>query len=188
MSLFGSVIGIAAPLIGAYLGGPVGAAAGKVVASKFAPRPAALIGGPAPGYPGAVRTATPMKPPLRSIAPAGARAGLAAGRSIDAMGVVRSVTGKLLGVMKGVGTMVSRKKIVRLAKTVGIEVAAATLGVTALIVAQMVMDDQASPKRQRGISASDVKCTRRTVGKIRTITRSLVDSGICKPRAPSRKC
>src|SRR5574341_1475610 len=162
MSLFKSILGAAAPIIGTALGGPVGGMVGGIVGRAMAPTPtmpARLIGPPAmPG--GGSRTAAPkppMRPPVRTVPAAGARAGIgSSGRTIDPMGVVRSVSGKILGVMKGVGTMVSRKRIVKLARSVGIEAAAAAIGVTALIVAQMVMDEQAAPKRGRGITARDL--------------------------------
>jgi hypothetical protein len=106
---------------------------------------------------------------------------------IGPRGIVTSATGKILGVMRGT-SLFRNKKVFALAKQVGIDTAAVVLGVTVVEVAQMVFAHQQTlgRRRGRGISGRDVKVTRRTIGKIRTIEKSLAESGICAPRGRGR--
>lgn len=99
---------------------------------------------------------------------------------VGARGLAYSATGKLMGVMRGTA-LFSNKKALRLARVIGIEATAVALGITAADVAQMIVAEAAKgPRRARGISARDVRTTRRTIGKIRSIEKGLRESGICR--------
>lgn len=113
--------------------------------------------------------------------------GAMGGWLIGARGIVTSAAGKILGVMRG-GRLFRNKKVFALAKSVGIDTAAVILGVTTVEVAQMIFAHQETlgRRRARGISGRDVKITRRTIGRIRGIEKSLSESGICAPRGRGR--
>jgi hypothetical protein len=106
---------------------------------------------------------------------------------ISARGIVSTPAGKLLGVMKGT-KLFNSKSIADLAKRVGIDAAAAALGLTAVEVAQLIAShittSSSRRKRGRGISARDVRVTRRTLHKVRSIEHAI--SGACRPRARAR--
>lgn len=105
--------------------------------------------------------------------PIGGMAGLipTIGRVI--VGVIRSKTGKITSVVTAAGKKVSRKNAVKLAKDVGIGVAAATLGISAVEVAEMVLDEASKPRRRRGITARDLSNARRVNCAIARYSRDL---------------
>ncbi len=74
------------------------------------------------------------------------------------------------------------KKIVRSAKQCGIELAAATFGLTVLQVCFLIA--QPPTRRARGISAADLRRTRSTIRKVANISRDL---SAIKPAARRRK-
>jgi hypothetical protein len=208
MSLFGSIVGTA---IGGPWGGLAGTAVDAILGGDSGPSVnitgtplANIFNGPwnaqttgtyddlpvySPGdgamdgsnQGGMIQTAGVIPPAMRAIG--------AMGRYItSARGIVSTFAGKIVGVMRG--TKLFRVQAVAdLAKRVGIDAAAAALGVTAVEVAQMIaahlMQSAARRKRGRGISARDVRCTRRTIHKIRSIEHSL--QGVCRPRTSRRK-
>lgn len=76
------------------------------------------------------------------------------------------------GVIRGVGTasgFVTRRRMVQLAKTIGLEAAAAALGITIVQLAQAVGDEQRRPRRRRGLSGRDIATTRRTIRMIKSM-------------------
>ena len=85
-----------------------------------------------------------------------------------AVGVIRSSTGKISGVRLGSGSFVSRKKVVSMARRVGIEATAVAIGITVADMAEMVVT--APVRRRRGISAADIRRTKRTLRKVCQIT------------------
>lgn len=138
--------------------------------------PAGLMSG-APVGPGGV---TPTANPVVSGVIKGAQV---FGRwLVGARGLAYSAAGRLVGVMRGT-TLFSNKKVLRMARLIGIEATAVALGITAADVASMIVAESAKPaRRARGISGRDVRITRRTIGKIRGIEKGLRESGICRRR------
>lgn len=98
----------------------------------------------------------------------GARAGLGAlgGLAAGAVGVLRSAGGRILGWILPSGRRVGRKAAVAMAKQFGLIAAASALGATVEDLAQAVLDEEAKPRRGRGITASQLRTTTRTIGKI----------------------
>lgn len=92
------------------------------------------------------------------------------------IGVVRSVTGKIIAFVTGAGLRVTRKKAVQLAKEYGPTAAAAALGVTAAdIMEAIITETQTKRRRRRGITARDLTTTKRTMN---TLKRMSEDVGI----------
>ena len=87
------------------------------------------------------------------------------------MGLIRSTTGRISGVRLGSGTFISRKKMVALAKRVGIEAAALALGITVVQLAESIATTPT--RRRRGISAADIRRTRSTLRKVCVLTNDL---------------
>lgn len=134
-----------------------------------------------PGSGSMMRTANPIVPKLLMKPAIGA---FAAARNwlISARGMVSTISGRLLGVMRG-SKLFRSKEVMSMAKLIGIEATAVALGISAVEVAQLIaaqLTQTAGRRRGRGISARDVKVTRRTIGKIRSIERTLSD--VCGPR------
>ena len=99
---------------------------------------------------------------------------------VGARGLAYSATGKLIGVMRG-QSLFRAAKVRKLAQQVGIDAAAVALGITAVDVAQLIATDVGKPKRRsRGISAADMRCTRRTVAAVRGIQKQLTAAGACR--------
>ena len=116
----------------------------------------------------------------------GAVRGTAVAGAALVVGVVRTLAGKARGVRLPNGRFINRRSVVSIAKRIGIDAAAVGLFITAAEVAELIVEDAAAPRRVRGITGADIRATRRTLGKIRSIERQL--SGICPPRrAPARR-
>lgn len=91
----------------------------------------------------------------------------AAGRIIGAgVGVVRSVAGRVTGFILANGRRVSVKDAASLAAQVGIVAAASTLGASPEEVAEAVLQSMKHRGRGRGITAAQLRTTRRTIGKL----------------------
>lgn len=115
-------------------------------------------------------------------------AGLVGGAVRAAAGLVRTAAGKIRGVVLASGRFVSSRKAALLAKRVGIDAAAAALGVSAVELAEMVLAEQerAGRRRSRGVSAADLRRTRRTIGTIERMHRQIV-SACHDARVPTRR-
>ena len=131
----------------------------------------------------------PMPQPTYSMQPAAwpsvAGAGAAGARSLLQMlgggavaaagtAVVRA-GGKLL---TAAGTWVSRKKAVQLAKVLGIQGAATALGIGAVELAEAVLADRNKAGRGKGISAAQLRTTRRTMRTVERMHRQI--QGYCR--------
>jgi hypothetical protein len=101
---------------------------------------------------------------------------------ISARGIARTAAGKIAGVMKGT-QLLRNKQVISLTKQIGIVAAAAALGITANDVAEMILAETGKRRRVRGISGRDIKCTRRTLGKLRSVQRLI---GAAAPRGRAR--
>lgn len=129
--------------------------------------------------PMATPVAFPSLPSLPAIGGAiGGMLGLGAGTAMRAAaGLVRSAAGKIRGVMLSSGRFISSKKGAALAKRVGIDAAAAALGVSAVEMAQMVLDSSASGRgRGRGITAASMRTTRRTIRQVSSLSRQIAQA------------
>lgn len=177
------VVAKAAPtVIGTAIGGPVGGIIGNTLGNALLPMPSA----PSMGAPTASPSAMPGSGGMVQTGATGtwgSLVGKATQWIIGQRGIVSTTAGRLLGVMKGT-RLIRVKQIADLAKRVGLEATAAALGVTVVEVAQLIaahlMSSAAKRKRGRGITGRDVRITRRTIHKIRSIEHSL--SGLCHPR------
>jgi len=156
---FKSIVGVAAPAVGALLGGPVGAAIGTAVASGFASKPAQA----APiGLPSIVG---PSVGPLIGVGRG--LLGPIGGAIIGALGlkelldIARSFTGK----------PVSRQKVVDAVKHCGIALTAQMFGLSETQVCEIVISK--GRRRGRGISAADMRRTRSTIRKVHNISHDL---------------
>lgn len=103
-----------------------------------------------------------------------------------AAGVLRTVAGKIRGVVLSSGRFVSSAKAAALAKRVGMEAAAVALGVSAVELAEMVLADQEkkSRRRGRGVSGADLRRTRRTIRTVERMHDQIVAA--CRPAMPRR--
>jgi hypothetical protein len=81
---------------------------------------------------------------------------------------------------------ISRKRVVAIAKTLGIQGAATALGLGAVEIAQMVLDEDKRKGRRGGITGAQLRTTRRTIGKVERAHRQIV--AMCNTaRVPSRR-
>ena len=73
------------------------------------------------------------------------------------------------------GRNVSRKTVIRMARTCGLEMTAQILSTDVTLICEVV--SKGMPRRGRGISSRDMSRTRSTLGKLNSMQRSL--SGLC---------
>jgi len=173
-----AVRSVAAPIVSAAV--PV---AGPLIGRLIAPTPKvaapqALIGAPPPVGPGGgmIQTAGVPKisaPSMGQMFSQGLR------WLIGPRGIARNATGKIVGVMRGT-QLFRNKRAIALAKQIGMEAAAIALGITVADLAEMFVSEAGKRRRTRGISGRDIKCTRRTLGKLRSVQRMI---GIARPAA-----
>lgn len=119
----------------------------------------------------------PMQAAAAGIQPAffGAAAP-AIGRGAAALG--------LRGAAGAVGRRMTRANAVRLARMVGPHAAAAALGIGVVELAQMMVGDAARRRRGRGITAAQMKTTRRTIRAVERLHDQIVDA--CRDAIPRR--
>jgi len=121
----------------------------------------------------------------RGIFGGGARAGGGALITGGAAGnLVLSSTGRIISVITAGGARIGRKRVVAIAKFLGINGAAAALGIGAVELAQMVVEETGRPRRRRGITARDFATTRRTMTKIKSMHAMLPTRGTSR-RSPT---
>lgn len=90
-----------------------------------------------------------------------------AGAVARAGALIVGAGGRILGLITSAGRRISVAKVAQIAKSFGIQTAAAALGVTAIEVAQAVMQDATKKRRRnRGITPRDMRVTGRTVNKL----------------------
>ena len=85
------------------------------------------------------------------------------------------------------GRNISRRQIIAMARTCGLDQTSSMLNAPLADVCELV--SKGMPRRGRGISSRDMARTRSTLGKLNTMQRSL--SGICpspRRRAPAKRC
>ena len=192
----GSFVGALAPFVGAAFG-PVGAAIGTAVGAGFAPSPQAqsVVGRqtqPVMFIPQQTTSIVPV--PFSSgarFAPQ-PRNGFGTGgfgvqrRRVGLTGAVaRGVTGMfasgfaagavisdiLLRARENSGQRVTKNKIIDSARACGIELTADTFGLSESDVCKVIVAGRS--RRRRGISAADVRRTKRTLRFVRGIKKDL---------------
>jgi hypothetical protein len=107
----------------------------------------------------------------------GRGAGIAArGISRMAGNLVLSASGRIRGLMTQAGQFLSARRVMSGAKVLGLAGAASALGVGVDQLAQIVLQESTRHRRRgRGISASDLRRTRRTVRAITRMHRDLAE-------------
>lgn len=130
-----------------------------------------VTGSQAAVQPAALTTAMPGAFALGPLLGGVGRALGAAGGAV--VGVLRSAGGRVLGWILPSGRRVTRKAAVAMAKQFGLIAAASALGATVEDLAQAVLDEEAKPRRGRGITASQLRTTRRTIGKVERAHKQL---------------
>jgi hypothetical protein len=164
----GSIARVAAPILGAVVGGPAGAligtAIGGGISAGFGPNGVSQAG-PSPLL---STVAFPRIPSLPgpTVQPAGvALAPLVAG---GAAALIRSLLARASAFL---GRQVSASRVLALVREVGIVAAAAALGLTAIEVAQILAVQPR--RRRRGISASNIRTTKRVLRTVHSIQHDL---------------
>ena len=188
---------IAGPVIGAVIGGPAGAVAGSAITAGFAedvavaattgratqPGPISInLGIPSTQFPGFPLAPTSIVPTFRTAGLGGAIIrqipGAVAGagaQSLFGNGAKKSPISDILArARQATGGPVTRNKIIDAAKACGLETAAQTFGLDVRQVCLVVVKGRT--RRRRGVSAADIRRTKRVIGfasKIRKDLKSL---------------
>lgn len=91
------------------------------------------------------------------------------------------VGAKIMGFVLPNGARISRKSAVSLAKRVGIDAAAAALGITAVELAEALLQDAqtTSRRRRKGISYRDLRTTSRVARRLCSMTALLSEATSC---------
>lgn len=191
----GSFLGSVAPFIGAALGGPIGGAIGTGVAAALAPAPrsVAVVGRQTqPVAQGAAATTSvvPVAGGVNISFVGNGRNGTAgfgvqrrrvgfvsgAARAVAPFfggGVVAgTIIGDILRISReSTGQRVTRNKIIDAARACGIELAADTFGISESDVCKVIVAGRS--RRRRGVSAADIRRTKRTLRFVRSIKKDL---------------
>lgn len=193
----GNFLGAAAPFLGGILGGPVGFALGGAIGAGFGGNggQAQVVGRQtAPGAVQQVQALTSVSPVPFSqgfrSAPAQRQFGTSGfgvqRRRVGVTGAVSRLAGGMFsgGVLAGgivadilrssrenTGQRVTKNKVIDAAKNCGIELAADTFGISETDVCRVILAGRT--RRRRGISAADVRRTKRTLRFVRTIKKDL---------------
>jgi len=192
----GSFIGSLAPFVGAALGGPVGAALGTAVSAGLAPSVVGrqTVPGPQPIVQQAATSVVPVPGPGINISFASQDPSRGFGTS--GFGVQRQRVGFVSGAARAVapffgagaaagfavgeilqrarqnsGQRVTKNKIIDAAKACGIELAASSFGLSETDVCKVIVAGRS--RRRRGVSAADVRRTKRTLRFVRSIKKDL---------------
>lgn len=124
---------------------------------------------------------------LPSLGQVGAAAlGLVGGAVRAGVGIIRSVGGRILGIMLPSGQRVTRKAAVNLAKQMGVTAAATALGVTAVELAELIVQESQTKRRGRGISQAQLRTTRSTMRRVMGMHRQIVQA-CSSARVPSSR-
>lgn len=191
----GSFLGAIAPIVGSVFGGPVGAAIGGAVGAGFAraPEAQALPGRQTQPVNGQRQGLTSIVPvpaniPRISFAPSRRFAGGGGTRTLvgGVTGAVARAAGGLFGTGVGAGLVISeileraransgqrvtKNKIIDAAKACGIELAADSFGLSETDVCKVIVAGRS--RRRRGVSAADVRRTKRTLRFVKSIKKDL---------------
>lgn len=193
----GSFIGSIAPFVGGLLGGAPGAVLGTAISAGLAPsQPATVVGRqvtPTQQIPQATTSIVPVPVNVPSFAGGGFREFGTEGfgvqrRRVGTLAPLVGAVGRMVGPAlafgagavvqeilqqsrEAVGRGVTRNKIIKAAKVCGIGTAAATFGLSESQVCRVIV--AGGTRRRRGISAADIRRTKRTLRFVRTIKKDL---------------
>ena len=191
----GSFLGAIAPAIGGLFGGPVGAGIGAAIGAGFAPAPAAQAVVGRQTQPSMQRNQqltsivpVPVNVPRIGFAPSSRFAGGGGTRTLTGgiAGTAIRMGGGLFGAGVAAGTIVSeilqrarensgqrvtKNKIIDSARACGIELTAQTFGLSETDVCKVIVAGRS--RRRRGVSAADVRRTKRTLRFVRSIKKDL---------------
>lgn len=139
--------------------------------------PAAMPGAPAMILPAAL----PSLPALGGMAARG-MAALGLGAAGSAVVTGAGVAGRWVVTQFG---RISRRKLFVLAKHFGsVAATAAALGISEAMVAQAIVDETARPRRGRGVTAAQLRTTRRTMRVVERMHRQI--QGYCRSAGVGR--
>lgn len=185
---------VAAPILGSAFG-PVGTAVGAAIGAGFAPDPAVQqaatvgrttqpgpisisLGSPNPQFGGSFINPTSIGPTVASsLAPIlrqipGIATGIGLGQLFGGNGNGRSPISAILAKARAAtGGAVTRNKIIDAAKACGLETTAATFGLDLREVCLVIVKGRS--RRRRGVSAADIRRTKRTIGFASKIRKDL---------------
>ncbi len=191
---------VAGPILGGILGGPLGAVVGAGVTAGFS-KPAPIPGRQLPAAATPIRapapTATSIVPtPAGAVTQVLSLTGNGRGFGTEGFGVQRRRVGFVGGAARAVapffgagatagfalseilnsareatGMRVTKNKIIDAAKHCGIELAADTFGLSESDVCKVIVAGRT--RRRRGISAADVRRTKRTLRFVGRIKKDL---------------
>jgi len=191
---------VAGPILGGILGGPLGAVVGAGITAGFA-QPAPIPGRQLPAAATPIRgapTGTAVVPVPGAVTQVLQLGGNGRGFGTAGFGVQRRRVGFVRGAARAVapffgagfaagalteillearantGQRVTKNKIIDAAKHCGIELAADTFGISESDVCKVIVAGRT--RRRRGISAADVRRTKRTlrfVGRIKKDLKSI---------------
>ena len=192
----GSFIGAIAPLVGGALFGPAGAAVGAAVGAGFAPAPRAVsvVGRqtqPSMQFPAQTTSIVPVPVSVPRIGFAGTRqpgtdgfgvqrrrvglTGMVARGAVGMFGAgvaAGSIVSEILQrARENSGQRVTKNKIIDSARACGIELTADTFGLSESDVCKVIVAGRS--RRRRGVSAADVRRTKRTLRFVRSIKKDL---------------
>ena len=191
----GSFLSGILPAVGSIFG-PVGAAIGGALGAGFAPAPRAqaVVGRqtqPVMIAPSALTSVVPVPVNIPRVSFGGASQRFAGGGGTRTLtgGIVGQV-GRLAGGMFGAGVAagtivseilqrarensgqrVTKNKIIDSARACGIELTAQTFGISETDVCKVIVAGRS--RRRRGVSAADVRRTKRTLRFVRSIKKDL---------------
>jgi len=184
---------IAGPVVGGLLGGPAGAAVGTAITAGFSSQPAAAATVGRQTQPGPISppvlpafaqgfgfNASSVGPQIASLArlPSIVQ-GVGTGLGLSALPSLFSgdSNGKnpisiiLAKARAATGGPVTRNKIIEAAKACGLEVAGQTFGLDMREICLVVVKGRT--RRRRGVSAADIRRTKRTIGFASKIRKDL---------------
>jgi len=93
--------------------------------------------------------------------------------------LVVGATGRIRGLFTAANQFLSAKKVMKGTRVLGLSAASAALGISAVELAQIVMQESQKVRRARGISARDLRTTRRTTRRLIQAQRNLAE--LCRP-------
>ncbi len=168
----GSIAQVAAPILGAVIGGPAGALLGTAVAGGISAGfgPTASQVGPVPLLSSVAFPRIPSLPGP-TVTPTGAIVPFIAG---GAGALIRALLARASAF---IGNRVSRDRVLSLVRDLGLAATAAALGLSVVEVAQIIA---ARPRRRRrGITASQLATTKATIRRVHSINDAI--ASVCPP-------
>jgi hypothetical protein len=182
-----------APALGAVTGFKGLAALPGSAANPYnqpAPAPAPVYRGP-DVFAGVMPGGAQMTPAIFGGLPGILRGGAQIGRGLIAGGAAGAAVRYGGRIMTAAGKWITRKKVVAVAKQIGIQAAATALGLGVLEIAEMIVEEETRKRRGGGVTAAQLRTTRKTMrrvmGMARTIRASCSETGFISRRRSSSR-